>query len=84
LLYLGEGKIQDKNLPHCTKLTEMILNEFRTEYCKIKDDLKNSLGCISHTTDLWSDQNLDSFMALTAHFMIRDRKDSLIFKSHLV
>lgn len=23
-------------------------------------------------------------MALTAHFMIRDRKDSLIFKSHLV
>lgn len=40
LLYLGEGKIQDKNLPHRTKLTEMILNEFRTEYCKIKDDLK--------------------------------------------
>ncbi|KAG2053953.1 hypothetical protein BDR06DRAFT_1051775, partial [Suillus hirtellus] len=36
LLYLGEGKIQDKNLPHCMKLTEMILNEFWTEYCKLK------------------------------------------------
>ncbi|KAG2744442.1 hypothetical protein P692DRAFT_201668534, partial [Suillus brevipes Sb2] len=72
LLYLGEGKIQDKNLPHRTKLTEMILTEFRTEYCKVKNDLKNTLGRISHTTDLWSDPNLDSFMALTAHFMARD------------
>ncbi|KAG1801223.1 uncharacterized protein BJ212DRAFT_1286700, partial [Suillus subaureus] len=59
----------DKNLPHCMKLTEMTLKEFWTEYCKIKDDLKNSLSRISHTTDLWSDQNLDSYMALTAHFM---------------
>ncbi|KAJ8581992.1 hypothetical protein M405DRAFT_696549, partial [Rhizopogon salebrosus TDB-379] len=71
LLYLGEGKIHDKNLPHRTKLTEMILEEFRREYCKMKNDLKNALGRISHTTDLWSDLNLDSYMAVTAHFMLR-------------
>ena len=26
------------------------------------------------TTDLWSDPNLDSYMAVTAHYMIRDRR----------
>ncbi|KAG2356415.1 hypothetical protein BDR07DRAFT_1300624 [Suillus spraguei] len=84
LLYLGKGNIQDKNLPHHTKLTEMILKEFQTEYHKVKTDLKKALGCISHTTDLWSDPNLDSFMALTAHFMAHDLKGVLVFKTHLV
>ncbi|KAG1874417.1 hypothetical protein F4604DRAFT_1582119, partial [Suillus subluteus] len=39
---------------------------------------------ISHTTDLWSDPNLDSFMVLTAHFMMCDVKGILILKTHLV
>lgn len=40
LLYLGDGKIDDTELPHRTKITQMILDEYRKEYNKAKDDLK--------------------------------------------
>ncbi|KAF8416611.1 hypothetical protein L210DRAFT_3372473, partial [Boletus edulis BED1] len=71
LLYLGDGKLTDTNIPHRTKLTRMVLDGFQTEYEKIKGDLKQSLGRISCTTDLWSDPNRDSYMAVTAHYMAR-------------
>ncbi|KAG1737505.1 uncharacterized protein EDB91DRAFT_1040512, partial [Suillus paluster] len=71
LLYLGDGKIDDTELPHRTKITQMVLDEYRREYNRAKDDIKNALGCISMTTDLWSDLNRDSYMAVTAHFMTR-------------
>lgn len=29
LLYLREDKIDDSDLPHCTKMTQMILEEFK-------------------------------------------------------
>lgn len=32
------------------------------------------MGRVSLTTDLWSDPNRDSYMAVTAHFMVRDPK----------
>ncbi|KAG1723813.1 hypothetical protein EDB19DRAFT_1582895, partial [Suillus lakei] len=69
LLYLGDGKIDDTELPHHTKITQMVLDEYRREYNRAKDDIKNALGRISMTTDLWSDPNRDSYMAVTAHFM---------------
>ncbi|KAG2076650.1 hypothetical protein BDR04DRAFT_945024, partial [Suillus decipiens] len=51
------------------KITQMVLDEYHKEYNKTKGDLKNALGCISMTTDLWSDPNHDGYMAVTAHFM---------------
>ncbi|KAG1731188.1 uncharacterized protein EDB91DRAFT_1001002, partial [Suillus paluster] len=71
LLYLGDGKIDDTELPHRMKITQMVLDEYRRECNRAKDDIKNALGRISMTTDLWSDLNRDSYMAVTAHFMTR-------------
>jgi len=31
-------------------------------------DLQNSLGRVSFTSDIWSRQNLESYMAVTAHY----------------
>lgn len=46
---------------------------------------QNSLGRISLTTDLWSDPNLDSYMAVTAHFMMRDETSGcIVFRTHLI
>ncbi|KIK79152.1 hypothetical protein PAXRUDRAFT_53392, partial [Paxillus rubicundulus Ve08.2h10] len=67
--YLGGDNISDKDIPHHTKLTTQIIQEYKVEYEKMKLELQNTLGCISLTTDLWSDPNCDSFMAITAHFM---------------
>jgi hypothetical protein len=36
------------------------------------------------TTDLWSDPNRDSYMAVTAHFMIRGEKNKLEYTTRLV
>jgi len=36
------------------------------------------------TTDLWSDPNRDSYMAVTAHFMARDGRGQLILKTLLI
>ncbi|KAG1841587.1 hypothetical protein F4604DRAFT_1546278, partial [Suillus subluteus] len=84
LLYLGEGKIDDKTLPHRTRLTIMLLEEHKKEHLNMINNIKKSLGRVSTTMDLWSDPNQDSFMAVTAHFMMRDDAGLLILKSHLI
>jgi len=46
---------------------------------------QRALGRISLTTDLWSDPNLNSYMAITAHYMTRHLKNgSLILRSKLI
>ncbi|KAG1809642.1 uncharacterized protein BJ212DRAFT_1233224, partial [Suillus subaureus] len=84
LLYLGDGKMDDTDLPHQTKITQMVLDEYCKEYNKTKDDLKNALGYILMTTDLWSDPNCDSYMAVTAHFMMQGEKNRLEYTTQLI
>lgn len=74
MLYLGDGNIEDKDLPHRTKMTEMIHDAYRQRVRATVDELKRSEGRISFTSDLWSDPVLDSYMAVTAHYLVRDEK----------
>ena len=69
MLYVGDEKLEVKDLPHCTKMTKMVLDEFKKEWRKFAEDMKKAEGRILYTTDLWSDLNLDSFMAITAHYI---------------
>lgn len=49
--------------------------------------MKKSLGCVSFTTDVWSDPDLAAFLATTAHFIVRtdDGSDSrLVLRSGLL
>jgi len=75
MLFLGDGKLEDKDLPHRTKMTKIILEEFKKEWKGLAEDLQNAEGQISFTADLWSDPNLDSYMAVMAHYMSRHRTD---------
>ncbi|KAJ3818438.1 hypothetical protein F5878DRAFT_493904, partial [Lentinula raphanica] len=69
-LYLGV-ELDESMIPHRTKLTELIFKQFSTEYSTMVDELKNSLGRISLTSDMWSRGILTGFMAITAHYMVR-------------
>ncbi|KAF9545852.1 hypothetical protein CPC08DRAFT_589654, partial [Agrocybe pediades] len=60
--------LRDGDIPHRTKLTEIIFQSYRREWLKLVRTLQESEGRISFTSDLWSDTNLRSFMAVTAHF----------------
>ncbi|GLB45978.1 putative hAT family C-terminal dimerisation region [Lyophyllum shimeji] len=68
LLYVGT-QLDEDDLPHRTKLTQLIYERFQVEFKKLIEELKNAAGRISFTSDLWTDQNRRSYMAITAHFM---------------
>lgn len=47
--------------------------------------VKDSVGRVSFTSDIWSAQNLQSYMAITAHYIMRDaRTGRLELRSDLV
>ncbi|KAJ7130448.1 hypothetical protein C8R44DRAFT_539216, partial [Mycena epipterygia] len=71
LLLLLRESLQDKDIPHRTKLRSLILDAWLKYYNSLKKELKESLGKISFTGDMWSSKGLQSYLALTAHWLGR-------------
>ncbi|KAL4066845.1 hypothetical protein J3A83DRAFT_4059532, partial [Scleroderma citrinum] len=84
LLYLGDNRLDEHDLPHCTQATTLLLEEYKKKHLTIIDNINNSEGQMSTTTDLWSDQNHDSYMAVTAQFMTQNVHGHLELMSHLI
>ncbi|KAF8129409.1 hypothetical protein K438DRAFT_1531550, partial [Mycena galopus ATCC 62051] len=61
--------LEDSVLPHRTKLSELICTRFQVEYQRMIHEIQNALGRVSFTGDIWSRGNLDSHLAITAHYM---------------
>lgn len=80
----GHCNISEKDLPHRTKLTELIFAAYEQEHQHLKVCYRKSLGCVSFSSDLWSDPNLVSFMALTSHFLSRDNSGHLHLDNRLL
>ncbi|KAF5372361.1 hypothetical protein D9615_009320 [Tricholomella constricta] len=83
LNYLGNDKINDDDIPHRTKITQMIYDEHQKMRQQIMAELRKAQGLVSYTIDLWSDPNLVSYMAVTAHFYIREN-GRLVLRTYLV
>jgi hypothetical protein len=100
LLYIG-AQLEDSDIPHRTKLGELITARFKLEYANMVQDIavcpclcqccvelmsfQNSLGRVSFTSDIWSRQNLESYMAITAHYMAKmPNTGTLVLKSQLI
>ncbi|KAJ3767346.1 hypothetical protein FB446DRAFT_608467, partial [Lentinula raphanica] len=83
LLYIGRD-LHDRDIPHRTKLTELILEQYSRLWKSVSSEMKNSLGRISFTSDMWSNGVLKGFMAVTAHYMIKDTAGHLVMKSRLI
>ncbi|KAI0700241.1 hypothetical protein C8T65DRAFT_538891, partial [Cerioporus squamosus] len=71
LLLYDAAHLTDDDIPHRTKLRELIKTHFKTFQTELRQELRVPLGRISFTTDLWSDPILRAFMAVTAHYFIR-------------
>ncbi|KAJ4496041.1 hypothetical protein C8J55DRAFT_411928, partial [Lentinula edodes] len=63
--------LRESDLPHRTKLGEIILREFEKEWNQLSKEMKKSLGRIALTLDMWSNGALKGFMAVTGHYMVR-------------
>ncbi|KAF9471352.1 hypothetical protein BDN70DRAFT_781954, partial [Pholiota conissans] len=65
--------LQDSDIPHRTKITRVIFESYHREWKKLLGELQGAEGRISFTSELWSDILLRSFMAVTAHFVSKDK-----------
>ncbi|KAJ7927681.1 hypothetical protein B0H13DRAFT_1543857, partial [Mycena leptocephala] len=76
LLFIG-AELQDEDIPHCTKMSELISKRFQVSCLTLGCvrgliSLQSALGRLSFTHDIWTRVNLDSHLAITAHYIVRD------------
>ncbi|CUA78443.1 Putative AC transposase [Rhizoctonia solani] len=74
ILYCGQNKIKESDIPHRHKLAKAAWAMYLLEKEVIDAEMKCALGHISLTSDLWTDPNSRSFMAVTAHYIGNDGK----------
>ncbi|KAJ7818483.1 hypothetical protein B0H14DRAFT_2248557, partial [Mycena olivaceomarginata] len=83
LLFIGV-QLEDEDIPHRTKMSQLITTRFQIEYDKMIQEIQASLGRISFTHNIWSRVNLDSHLAITAHYIARNADGHLVLKTRLV
>jgi hypothetical protein len=83
-VFLADGKLEDKDIPHHTKIASMILDEHTKQITLLKAELLASKGWISFTIDLWTDPNLNPFMAVTVHWCSENAQGNAIYSSGLI
>ncbi|TFK17490.1 hypothetical protein FA15DRAFT_553137, partial [Coprinopsis marcescibilis] len=60
--------LQDSDIPHQTSVHSRIGKMYESHLEELQSELKKAVGKVSFTTDIWTDPNLASFMAVTAHW----------------
>ncbi|KIM68545.1 hypothetical protein SCLCIDRAFT_48933, partial [Scleroderma citrinum Foug A] len=55
---------------------ELIIEAWRDYFTVLKHDLTNSLGQISLTADIWTDENRRPFLVTTAHWIASDENSA--------
>ncbi|KAJ7857916.1 hypothetical protein B0H14DRAFT_2351976, partial [Mycena olivaceomarginata] len=75
--------LEDEDIPHRTKMSQLIATRFQIEYDKMIKEIQASPGCISFTHDIWSRVNLNSHLAITAHYIVRNVDGHLVLKTRL-
>lgn len=96
----GRTDVSDTDLPHRTSLKGHMYEKYKAAHRALLEELKVSVPCvmpdfdthikqdalgrISFTSDIWSDPNLTSFMAVTVHFSTKDADGRLITANRLL
>ncbi|KAF8983520.1 hypothetical protein BDQ17DRAFT_1177936, partial [Cyathus striatus] len=83
LLFLS-ADITENDIPHRKKVADLIREQFEQEYNKMAEEIRNALGNISVTSDIWSRQNLCPHMGMTIHYLTMSSDNQLILRSQLV
>ncbi|KAI6046737.1 hypothetical protein EDC04DRAFT_2514182, partial [Pisolithus marmoratus] len=53
---------------------ELVLKAWRDYFIVLKADLKKAIGRISFTSDIWSTDNLNPYLAVMSHWIGQDEK----------
>ncbi|KAG8977795.1 hypothetical protein FRB93_011540, partial [Tulasnella sp. JGI-2019a] len=74
LMMYPHEDLLDSDIPHRQNIADEIYKHCEAEYAMMVDDMKKTLGCISTTSDVWSDTNLVAYIAVTAHYLKHNGK----------
>ncbi|OCH89787.1 hypothetical protein OBBRIDRAFT_709735, partial [Obba rivulosa] len=83
LLYDAEH-LKYEDIPHYTKMLQMIMKVYHTKHKALVTDVQSALGRVSFTTNIWSDLSLRAFIAITVHYCICDEEFHLQLQSCLL
>ncbi|CDO78277.1 hypothetical protein BN946_scf184660.g4 [Trametes cinnabarina] len=85
LIFYLRPDLDEKDYPHRTKLTEAILGQWAETKKAVFAELRSSTGRVHYTCDIWSDQELASYLAITAHHVRQDMKGNILSScNHLI
>ncbi|KAL4254558.1 Zinc finger BED domain-containing [Pleurotus pulmonarius] len=62
-------ELKDSDIPHRTTIRNRVTEVWEAHLDWLEAEMKDAMGKVSLTTDLWSDTNLSPFMAVTAHWI---------------
>ncbi|ESK92971.1 hat family dimerization domain-containing protein [Moniliophthora roreri MCA 2997] len=65
-------------------MCKIIMQHYKIEYNNMINEIRNSLGRMSFTSDVWSRQTMSSHMAVTTHWMAYSKDGHLIQQSSLI
>ncbi|KAI5991329.1 hypothetical protein EDC04DRAFT_2911606 [Pisolithus marmoratus] len=68
ILYLHQD-LWDTDIPHHTKTHKLVLQCWQEHFMQLRVELKRAIGAISFTADIWSADKLNSYLAMTAHWI---------------
>jgi len=80
----GRKGVKDSDFPHRTAFTDRIYRQYLDAYNALVKEIEGSLGRVSFTSDIWSDPQLASFLAMTAHWCRRDPAGRLEIANRLL
>ncbi|KAG9123278.1 hypothetical protein FRC07_015160, partial [Ceratobasidium sp. 392] len=71
LIYCSRARaaLRRRDIPRRNRITKALYELYLAKKSRIIEEMRNARGLISITSDLWSDANLRSFMAVTAHYI---------------
>ncbi|KAH9911637.1 uncharacterized protein B0H18DRAFT_828123, partial [Fomitopsis serialis] len=69
LMLVLRSELRDKDIPHRTKLRELIINRWKLFFEDVKKELLSAPGRINFTADIWSDQRRRGYLGVTAHWL---------------
>ncbi|KAI0730353.1 hypothetical protein C8Q72DRAFT_776173 [Fomitopsis betulina] len=83
MMLYSSDHIDDSDLPHRTKVTQLIRELYNIAMRCIATEIEAAPGRVSFTSDLWSDHQQHGFMAITLHFCAKDQWRHLVIRSCL-
>jgi hypothetical protein len=66
--------LPDADIPHRTMIHDRILKRYKQDRDELRKKLKESVGRVSLTSDLWSNTSMCSFMAIMLHWICRTKE----------